>query len=163
MDAIVTGGAGFIGSHVADALLERGDRVAVIDNLAGGRRDRLPAAAEFHEIDIRDADAMRRVFDQVQPQAVFHLAAQADVRVSVEDPALDGDVNVLGTSGAGVRPPKRRPGGVLVHRRRALRRGRDDPLAGVDAGGADGALRHLQVLRRAVPRALQPAARHAAT
>jgi len=97
MDAIVTGGAGFIGSHVADALLERGDRVAVIDNLAGGRRDRLPAAAEFYEIDIRDADAMRRVFDQVQPQAVFHLAAQADVRVSVEDPALDADVNVLGT------------------------------------------------------------------
>ena len=97
MDAIVTGGAGFIGSHVADALLARGDRVAVIDNLAGGRRDRLPADAEFHQIDIRDRDAMRRVFDQVRPQAVFHLAAQADVRVSVEDPSLDGDVNVLGT------------------------------------------------------------------
>ena len=97
MDAIVTGGAGFIGSHVADALLARGDRVVVVDNLAGGRRDRLPEAAEFQQIDIRDRDAMRRVFDQLQPEAVFHLAAQADVRVSVDDPGLDGDVNVLGT------------------------------------------------------------------
>ena len=97
MDAIVTGGAGFIGSHVADALIARGDRVVVIDNLAGGRRDRLPTEAEFHQIDIRDHEAMRRVFDEVQPEAVFHLAAQADVRVSVNDPLLDGDVNVLGT------------------------------------------------------------------
>lgn len=97
MDAIVTGGAGFIGSHVADALIARGDRVVVIDNLAGGRRDRLPTEAEFHQIDIRDHEAMRRVFDDVQPEAVFHLAAQADVRVSVNDPLLDGDVNVLGT------------------------------------------------------------------
>jgi UDP-glucose 4-epimerase len=95
--AIVTGGAGFIGSHVADALIARGDRVVVIDNLAGGRRDRLPTQAEFHQIDIRDHEAMRRVFDEVQPEAVFHLAAQADVRVSVNDPSLDGDVNVLGT------------------------------------------------------------------
>jgi len=97
MDAIVTVGAGFIGSHAADALIARGDRVAVIDNLAGGRRDRLPEAAAFHQVDIRDADAMRRVFDEVRPQAVFHLAAQADVRVSVDDPVLDADVNVLGT------------------------------------------------------------------
>jgi len=97
VDAIVTGGAGFIGSHVADALIARGDRVVVIDNLAGGRRDRLPTEAEFHQIDIRDHEAMRRVFDEVQPEAVFHLAAQADVRVSVNDPLLDGDVNVLGT------------------------------------------------------------------
>jgi UDP-glucose 4-epimerase len=97
VDAIVTGGAGFIGSHVADALIARGDNVAVIDNLAAGRRDRLPSGAEFHQIDIRDHEAMRRTFDQVQPEAVFHLAAQADVRVSVDDPSLDGDINVLGT------------------------------------------------------------------
>src|SRR5436853_3071891 len=86
MDAIVTGGAGFIGSHVADALIARGDRVIVVDNMAGGRRDRVPAEAELHEIDIRDSDAMRSLFDSVRPQAVFHLAAQADVRVSVDDP-----------------------------------------------------------------------------
>jgi UDP-glucose 4-epimerase len=97
MDAIVTGGAGFIGSHVADALLERGGRVAVVDNLASGKRSRVPERADFHEVDIRDGDALRAVFDQVRPAAVFHLAAQADVRVSVDDPALDGNVNVLGT------------------------------------------------------------------
>jgi len=97
MDAVVTGGAGFIGSHVADALLERGGRVAVIDNLVGGRRDRVPAGAEFHELDIRDHDAMQGVFDDVQPAAVFHLAAQADVRASVDDPGFDADVNVRGT------------------------------------------------------------------
>jgi UDP-glucose 4-epimerase len=96
MDAIVTGGAGFIGSHVADALIARGDRVVIIDNLAGGRRDRVPAAGDLREIDIRDAAAMAAVFDEVRPQAVFHLAAQADVRVSVDDPLFDADVNVRG-------------------------------------------------------------------
>ena len=95
--AIVTGGAGFIGSHVADALLARGDQVAVLDNLASGRRERVPAGAKLHEIDIRDRDEVRAVFDEVRPQAVFHLAAQADVRVSVDDPVLDADVNVVGT------------------------------------------------------------------
>jgi UDP-glucose 4-epimerase len=69
----------------------------VIDNLVSGRRDRLPAGAEFHELDIRDQAGMRAVFDQVQPAAVFHLAAQADVRASVEDPSFDADVNLRGT------------------------------------------------------------------
>jgi UDP-glucose 4-epimerase len=92
---IVTGGAGFIGSHVADALVARGDEVHVLDNLSHGSRENVPAAARLHEGDIRsDADA---VFDEVRPEACFHLAAQADVRVSVEDPAYDADVNVLGT------------------------------------------------------------------
>ena len=97
MDAVVTGGAGFIGSHVADALLARGDRVHVVDNLAGGRRDRIPAAAEFHELDVREAGAIRSLFEQVRPAAVFHLAAQIDVRASVENPRFDADVNVGGT------------------------------------------------------------------
>jgi UDP-glucose 4-epimerase len=93
--AIVTGGAGFIGSHVADALVARGDEVHVLDNLTHGSRENVPAAARLHEGDIRlDADA---VFDEARPQACFHLAAQADVRVSVEDPAYDADVNVVGT------------------------------------------------------------------
>jgi UDP-glucose 4-epimerase len=97
MDAVVTGGAGFIGSHVADALLTRGDRVHVVDNLACGRRDRIPGAAEFHELDVRDADGVRALFEQVRPAAVFHLAAQIDVRASVENPRFDADVNVGGT------------------------------------------------------------------
>jgi UDP-glucose 4-epimerase len=95
--AIVTGGAGFIGSHVADGLLDRGDRVAVVDNLASGRRERVPAGAELHELDIRDADGLAALVDEFRPEAILHLAAQADVRVSVQDPGLDADVNVRGT------------------------------------------------------------------
>jgi UDP-glucose 4-epimerase len=92
---VVTGGAGFIGSHVVDALLARGDDVHVLDNLATGRRENVDDAATFHEADIRrDSD---HVFAEVQPEACFHLAAQADVRVSVERPDHDADVNVLGT------------------------------------------------------------------
>jgi UDP-glucose 4-epimerase len=94
MRAIVTGGAGFIGSHVADALLARGDDVHVLDNLSRGSRERLADGVELHVGDIRDPDA---VFDAARPQLVFHLAAQADVRVSVEQPAYDAEVNVLGT------------------------------------------------------------------
>lgn len=94
MRAIVTGGAGFIGSHVADALLARGDEVHVLDDLSKGKRDNVPAGAELHVADIRSPD---EVFDAVRPDAVLHLAAQADVRVSVERPDYDADVNVLGT------------------------------------------------------------------
>jgi len=93
--AIVTGGAGFIGSHVADALVARGDEVTVVDSLATGRRENVPAAATLVERDIREP--LHDVFDDVRPEAVFHLAAQADVRVSVERPEYDADVNVLGT------------------------------------------------------------------
>jgi UDP-glucose 4-epimerase len=93
--AIVTGGAGFIGSHVADALVARGDDVHVLDNLASGRRENVPEGARLHEADIRsDVGA---VFDEARPEACFHLAAQADVRVSVDDPVYDAEVNVLGT------------------------------------------------------------------
>jgi UDP-glucose 4-epimerase len=94
MRAIVTGGAGFIGSHVVDALLARGDEVHVLDDLSKGTRERVADAAELHVADIRQPD---EVFDAVRPEAVFHLAAQADVRVSVERPDHDADVNVLGT------------------------------------------------------------------
>src|SRR3954471_2476756 len=94
MRAVVTGGAGFIGSHVVEALLARGDEVHVLDNLSKGKRENVAAGAELHEVDIRDPDA---VFDAVRPEAVFHLAAQADVRVSVERPDHDAEVNVLGT------------------------------------------------------------------
>src|SRR4051812_41179193 len=94
MRAVVTGGAGFIGSHVVEALLARGDEVPVLDNLSKGKRGNVAAGAGPHQAGIRDPAA---VFDAVRPDAVFHLAAQADVRVSVERPDLDADVNVLGT------------------------------------------------------------------
>jgi UDP-glucose 4-epimerase len=93
--AIVTGGAGFIGSHVVDALVAQDAEVAVVDSLVHGSKDNVPAAAELYVRDIREP--LDDVFDAVRPEAVFHLAAQADVRVSVERPVEDADVNVLGT------------------------------------------------------------------
>ena len=96
MRAMVTGGAGFIGSHLVDSLLARGDEVHVVDNLATGSRENVAAAATLHELDIRD-ETLGRLAGQLQPEAVFHLAAQADVGTSVERPAFDADVNVIGT------------------------------------------------------------------
>ena len=94
MRAIVTGGAGFIGSHAAEALLARGDEVHVLDDLSKGKRENVPSGAELHEGDIRRP---HDVFDAVQPELVLHLAAQADVRASIERPDYDADVNILGT------------------------------------------------------------------
>ncbi|HUY58967.1 MAG TPA: NAD-dependent epimerase/dehydratase family protein [Solirubrobacteraceae bacterium] len=100
MDCVVTGGAGFIGSNLVDALIARGDRVTVIDDLSSGRRENLvdarAAGAQLHELDVRDARSVAGVFADVRPQLVFHLAAQIDVRRSVADPAADAEVNVLG-------------------------------------------------------------------
>ena len=101
MRALVTGGAGFIGSNLVDALLDRGDEVAVIDDLSTGKADNLRAAlargASFHEADIRDAGRMAALFAAARPDIVFHLAAQIDVRKSVQDPAMDAGINIVGT------------------------------------------------------------------
>jgi len=101
MRALVTGGAGFIGSNVVDALLARGDEVAVVDDLSTGRIENLEAAlaagAVFHQLDIRDADAVTAAFEAARPEVVFHFAAQMDVRRSLADPAFDASVNVVGT------------------------------------------------------------------
>ncbi len=95
MRVVVTGGAGFIGSHVTDALLARGDEVVVVDSLTKGKREHVAEGAELQVRDIREP--LDDVFDELRPEAVFHLAAQADVRVSVENPVEDAAVNVLGT------------------------------------------------------------------
>jgi len=92
---LVTGGAGFIGSHVADAYLAQGDRVWVVDNLSSGRRENVPADATFVEMDIRD-EGIRDLFREVKFDLVNHHAAQIDVRVSVTDPQFDAQVNLLG-------------------------------------------------------------------
>jgi UDP-glucose 4-epimerase len=93
--AIVTGGAGFIGSHVVQALLARGDEVHVLDDLSSGKRENLMDGARLHEGDVRrDTES---VFAEARPEVCFHLAAQIDVRVSVERPDFDADVNVIGT------------------------------------------------------------------
>ena len=96
MRAIVTGGAGFIGSHVAAALLARGDDVTVVDDLSNGKRENVPDGARLVVADIRDG-GLGPVFEKARPEVVFHLAAQVDVRVSVERPAHDASVNVIGT------------------------------------------------------------------
>ena len=93
---IVTGGAGFIGSHVVDALVEQGHRVLVIDDLSTGRRENVNERAELFEVDIRSEDAATLIEAQ-KPRALIHHAAQIDVRRSSEDPAFDASVNVLGT------------------------------------------------------------------
>jgi UDP-glucose 4-epimerase len=93
---LVTGGAGFIGSHVVDLLLQEGHEVAVLDDLSGGRRENVPRGATFFQGDIRDAAFLARVFAEVRPTHVSHQAAQVSVPRSIADPAQDADVNVLG-------------------------------------------------------------------
>ena len=96
MRVLVTGGAGFIGSQVADAHLSRGDEVAVVDSLVSGRREFVSPKARFYEADIRDP-ALREIFARERPHIVNHHAAQASVTASVADAPFDADVNILGT------------------------------------------------------------------
>jgi UDP-glucose 4-epimerase len=99
MRALVTGGAGFIGSNLVDGLLAAGHEVAVLDDLSTGRRSNLAEAdAELVELDIRDAERVHAEVARLAPDAIFHLAAQIDVRRSVADPALDSAINVGGTA-----------------------------------------------------------------
>lgn len=98
---LVTGGAGFIGSTLVDRLIAEGYEVAVVDNLVSGRRENLAQAQEtgklsFHQVDITDP-ALARIVEKEAPHTIFHLAAQIDVRKSVEDPIFDSEVNVVGT------------------------------------------------------------------
>src|SRR4051812_31099949 len=124
MRALVTGGAGFIGSNLVDALLDRGDEVTVVDNLATGRIGNLDGARRrgisFHEVDITDAEGVAKVFAGARPDIVFHLAAQIDVRKSIEDPSWDAGVNV----------------GGAVHGREAARRSGVARVVNPSTGGA---------------------------
>jgi UDP-glucose 4-epimerase len=96
MKILVTGGAGFIGSHVVDAFLADGHEVVVVDDLSTGRRQNLNPKARFYQLDIRDP-GLATVFERERPEIVDHHAAQMDVRRSVADPLFDADVNVRGT------------------------------------------------------------------
>jgi UDP-glucose 4-epimerase len=94
MKVLLTGGAGFIGSHIAEHLLARGHEVAIVDNLSTGKKENVPEGARFYERDIREGCA--EVFEDFAPQALCHQAAQMDVRRSVREPDFDAGVNVLG-------------------------------------------------------------------
>jgi UDP-glucose 4-epimerase len=97
MRVVVTGGAGFIGSHVADAFLARGDDVLVVDDLSSGKREHLPSKAELAELDIADATALHERLEDFGAELICHLAAQSSVTVSVTNPDLDFASNVRGT------------------------------------------------------------------
>lgn len=96
MKILVTGGAGFIASHVSDRLLSLGQRVSIVDNLSTGKRENLPEAATFYEIDIRDK-GLEKVFEAEKPQVVIHHAAHANVAESVRNPGHDASVNIGGS------------------------------------------------------------------
>ena len=98
MKILVTGGAGFIGSHVVDLLIDAGHHVSIVDNLwerGGGRLENINPKATFYKIDIRE-EALSEVFRNEQPEIICHLAAQPGVKISTEDPAYDAKVNILG-------------------------------------------------------------------
>ncbi|HTP16955.1 MAG TPA: NAD-dependent epimerase/dehydratase family protein [Streptosporangiaceae bacterium] len=97
MRVLVTGGAGFIGSHLADALLARGDEVSVVDDLSSGRQTRLDSRVELHEVSITDSEPLAEIVSRERPALICHLAAQIDVRASVALPAADAQTNVVGT------------------------------------------------------------------
>ena len=99
MRILVTGGAGFIGSHIVDAALAAGHSVSVVDNLSphgGGRMENLSDQARFYTVDITDRAALEDVFERERPEVVYHEAAQASVKVSTDDPIYDAQVNILG-------------------------------------------------------------------
>jgi UDP-glucose 4-epimerase len=102
MKIIVTGGAGFIGSHIADALLGRGDEVCIIDDLSTGRRQNVPAGARFVELDIRNAAAVHALIGELKPDVIAHQAAQTSVSISTREPGRDAEINVLGGLNVGL-------------------------------------------------------------
>lgn len=95
MKIMVSGGAGFIGGHVATACVQAGHEVVVVDDLSSGKRENVPAAAQFYRMDVRDP-AMREIFERERPEVLNHHAAQMDVRRSVADPVFDARVNLIG-------------------------------------------------------------------
>ncbi len=96
MRILISGGAGFIGSHIVDGALAEGHSVAVLDNLSSGKRSNLPAGVPLFEVDLRDRARVQEVVSEFKPELVSHQAAQASVSVSVRQPHLDAEINVLG-------------------------------------------------------------------
>jgi UDP-glucose 4-epimerase len=97
MKVLVTGGAGFIGSHVVDALVKEGHDVVVVDDLSMGKREQVHPSARFYHLDIRDRQALEKVFRAERPEVVNHHAAQANLRRSMSEPSFDASVNILGS------------------------------------------------------------------
>lgn len=96
MKTLVTGGAGFIGSHIQDKLIELGHEVGVVDNFRSGKRENLNSRSKLYEVDLRDKEPLMKAFADFQPEAVFHLAAQNEVPYSMEHPFEDEQMNIVG-------------------------------------------------------------------
>jgi len=94
---ILTGGAGFIGSNISDALVKDGHEVTVLDNLSTGKEENINPEVKFYNIDLLDMESLEFVFKEFKPDVVNHHAAQIDVRKSVEDPAFDAETNIIGS------------------------------------------------------------------
>lgn len=131
MRVLVTGGAGFIGSHLVDVLVARGDEVAVVDDMSGGRPDRVPDQAVVHKLSVTEGAAVAAVADDFRPELICHLAARVDVRMSVSDPADDALVNVVGT--VNVLEAAREVGArVILGSTGAVIYGRDAPIPSLE-------------------------------
>lgn len=94
---ILTGGAGFIGSHIADLLIKKGEQLVIIDNLSTGKKEYINPKAKFYKADITDAKEINRIFETEKPEIVIHTAAQVMLRLSIEQPVLDAMINIIGT------------------------------------------------------------------
>lgn len=97
MKILVTGGAGFIGSHIVDHLIARGDQVVVIDNLSTGKENQVHQSAQFYQVDLTDGQKLQTIFNKEKPEVLIHQAAQTSVQISVEQPAFDATTNIIGT------------------------------------------------------------------
>jgi UDP-glucose 4-epimerase len=131
MRVLVTGGAGFIGSHLADALIARGDEVTVLDDMSAGRPGRLPEAASVCKVSVTDGENLHALIEDCRPGLIFHLAGQIDVRASVSHPAQDALVNIIGT--VNVLEAARTVGArVLFSSTGAVIYGRDAPIPSLE-------------------------------
>jgi len=132
MRVLVTGGAGFIGSHLTDAFLDRGDEVSVVDDLSAGSAARLDERAMLHKQNIIDAGQLAALAEEIRPELICHLAAQIDVRASVVGPADDAQVNVVGTVNV-LEAARRADARVLLCSTGGALYGRDAPIPSLES------------------------------
>jgi UDP-glucose 4-epimerase len=131
MRVLVTGGAGFIGSHLADALVARGDEVTILDDMSAGRPGRLPGGASVCKVSVTDGDDLQALVEDVRPALIFHLAGQIDVRASVSHPAQDALVNIIGTVNV-LEAARTASARVLFSSTGAVIYGRDAPIPSLE-------------------------------